>query len=71
MGTRRVLAILAEVQLIVSSACALVSSRMIRKRISETTAAAPKAATRRSDVIVVMVVSVPIPSRMMTRLPDT
>jgi len=71
MGTRSVLEIFSEVQFHVSSACALTSSRMIKKRIRDTTAAAPKAATRRSDVIVVMVVSVPIPSQSRTYLPNT
>lgn len=47
-----------------SSACALVSSRMIRKRIREATAAAPKLAARNVDVTVTTVVIRGIPLRL-------
>src|SRR5688572_6946708 len=56
MGMRRVRAKIFDRTLPVSSAWALVSSRMMRKRIREATAAAPKAPAKNVDVTVTTVV---------------
>ena len=56
MGTRRVWERSFDLRFPDSSACALDSSRMMSRRISETTAAAPKLAARKVDVTVTTVV---------------